>query len=71
MKTKKFVRKLTLSKSTISNLNSQEQGKVKGGYITATCPGFPEYCDSETPRCTIGCPSINPLYCETEWPRCP
>jgi hypothetical protein len=63
MKTKKFSKKLDLNKNTISNLNSLEQSKVKGGYISASCPDYPFNCATNEHNCTTGCPSINPRYC--------
>jgi natural product precursor len=41
MSTKKFHKKLTLNKKTVSNLDSSEMNKLNGGYLTNvgdTCP---------------------------------
>ena len=45
MKTKKLSKKLKLNKETISNLNSSELGKAKGG-ATYKCPTDYLICDS-------------------------
>jgi natural product precursor len=47
MKKKSFEKKLTLSKSTVVNLNNLEMKQVKGGYATACC--------GTDPDCTYGC----------------
>ncbi len=61
---KKAIKKLTLSKQTVSNLENKEMGEVKGGWMTATCP-FPEFCGigSGTPNCTVGCITEGPYDC--------
>ena len=43
MKTKKFSKKLTLNKRTVSDLNGNELKKVKGGIPTFPIPGCPIY----------------------------
>jgi hypothetical protein len=48
MKTKKFSKKLTLSKKTVSNLDSIEQLTAKGGVITKTCD-----CNTKEINCTL------------------
>ena len=52
-------KKLSVSKRTISNLDNSKMQKIKGGYITGTCP---DWCATNH-NCTSGCPSINPRYC--------
>ncbi|HLP46218.1 MAG TPA: class I lanthipeptide [Candidatus Deferrimicrobium sp.] len=59
---KHVIKKLELSKETIANLGANELSKIKGGYITASCPQ-PESGCATNYRCSIGCPSVNPNYC--------
>ncbi len=59
---KQFSKKLVLTKETISDLNNKEMSHVKGGYITASCPG--DGCNTNEGNCTRGCPSVNPWYCQ-------
>ena len=51
---KRIGKKLSINKETVSNLNNREMSNVKGGYATATCPGW-GVCDSEEALCTTGC----------------
>jgi hypothetical protein len=70
MKTKRFKKKLILTKETVADLNLQEQSKVKGGYVSASCPFPPFGCGTYPQNCTAGCPSINPRYCGMETDTC-
>lgn len=60
MKKKKFQKRLSVNKVTVSNLTNQEQSKVRAGYISATCPDMG--CNTNV-NCTVGCPSVNWRYC--------
>lgn len=52
MKSKKFKKKLSISKKTISNLNLSEQQKIQGGTMTV----FPEAtCFYQTCTCVMPC----------------
>lgn len=44
MKTKKFSKKLVLSKQTIVNLGNDEMNKLKGGKTVETCDLTGVYC---------------------------
>lgn len=60
---KNLSKKLSLHKSTITNLERQTMRNIRGGYITASCPE-PEFgCNTGEAICTTGCPSVNPRYC--------
>lgn len=59
---KKLSRKLSLSKKTVINLDHGTMGKVRGGYITASCPEPDSWCNTRV-NCTAGCPSVVPWYC--------
>ena len=48
MKTKKFKKKLVLSKKTVANLNEDGMNKLKAGRVSKP--------ESECPGCTAGCP---------------
>ncbi len=63
---RKITKKLQLSKVTISNLSSDEKVRIRGGYISFSCPGYG--CETlPDPACTDGCPSFVIQYCqETE-----
>jgi len=51
---KKSIKKLTINKTTISNLGKPEMSKIEGGATNGVhCTNF---CDSER-RCTKGCHS--------------
>ncbi len=69
MKTKKIMQKLTLNKTTVTNLNMQQMNAIQGGY--AVDPITPD-CSNPcvlTPACapTEGCPITNtcPSDCRT------
>lgn len=42
-----LAKKLTLTKTTVANLNEADLLQVKGGYVTARC--------GTAPNCTFGC----------------
>ncbi len=46
---KDFCKKLTLNKSTITNLEHQEMKNIQGGYVTASCP---DRCNTNEVLCT-------------------
>ena len=48
MKTRKFNKKLSLNKETISNLRADELMNVKGGWRTGKCTMDPYWCDTYT-----------------------
>jgi natural product precursor len=54
---KKEIKKLVLSKETVTNLESSVMNDVKGGYITA-------HCDTDGVDCTVGCPSYPVYLCD-------
>ncbi|UCH97437.1 MAG: class I lanthipeptide [Candidatus Aminicenantes bacterium] len=61
MKTKKFSKKLRLSKETVANLNSNQMRFVYGGIDTKICPLPTEHslcCTINGPTCTCF------TYCE-------
>jgi hypothetical protein len=45
MKSKKLNQKLFLSKRTVANLSSGEQGKVRGGWLATDCGTCVSWCD--------------------------
>ncbi|MCU0286761.1 MAG: class I lanthipeptide [Acidobacteria bacterium] len=66
MKTKKFSQKLTLNKSTIANLEKEEQTAIKAGYLNtnleATCYTWCGACYTRQ-SCTGTC--YYTCYCTT------
>lgn len=54
---KKEIKKLILSKETVTNLESSVLNEVKGGYETA-------YCDTDGAYCTRGCPTYPVYLCD-------
>ena len=53
---KKHINKLSLNKSTISNLSHSVQEQISGGALTAKCiPNLTTPCD--TLVCSAGCPT--------------
>ena len=70
MKTKRFNKKLSLNKTTISNLNNNEMISVKGGLPTESIDTLCTVCqDSQLPR---SCNSVTCLWIceETEGATC-
>lgn len=62
---KSFVKKLSLSKFTVSNLDSRSLGELKGGMPeTITCPEFG--CVTNEFNCTLTCLSANPITCDCD-----
>ena len=55
MKPKKFSRKLSLNKKTISHLNGKEMRYFHGG-----APSVPPYCVHELTVTEVCCPSYHP-----------
>jgi hypothetical protein len=51
MKTKKFSKKLTLSKTTITNLDHKEQSHLRGGYWPTELWGPYVNCNTWHPHC--------------------
>lgn len=47
------VKKLSLGKATITNLDPPQMNEVKGGYISYTCD-HPDFCNTNY-RCTTSC----------------
>jgi hypothetical protein len=62
MKTKRFNKKLSLTKTTIANLANPELNNVKGGLetcgLTCTC-----VLGCETITCPVGCPPDPTVIC--------
>lgn len=54
---KNHVKKLSLYKETVTNLESQDLKVVKGGYLTA-------YCDTDGAACTHGCVTYPQYLCD-------
>lgn len=57
MKTKKFVKKLTLSKGTVANVTTKHMGEIRGGDLT----DIGSICD--TTDCTRLILNCNTGYC--------
>jgi len=73
MKLRKINSKLTLNKSTVANLGTNELKAVLGGYFSDNDYTCPDPCQSENSmlRCQgmithePGCPdSVNPVFCD-------
>ncbi|MCU0285429.1 MAG: class I lanthipeptide [Acidobacteria bacterium] len=64
MKKTSIVKKLTINKTTVANLNSNEMSTLKAGNSeTATCP---ENCRTTLAiQCTYGCVTVIAWYCGT------
>lgn len=54
---KKEIKKLMLSKETVTNLESSDLNVVKGGYETA-------HCETDGAYCTIGCVTYPVYLCD-------
>ena len=68
MKTKKFKKKLSLGKHTVSDLNSRELYLAKGGAptVTAACNSCVDTCMTDCDICTELCPPpTDPIICPT------
>lgn len=52
MKTKRIIKKLSVSKVTVSSLENNGMDHVLGGAYTATCPWSDYNCPSRPPKCT-------------------
>lgn len=66
MKPKKLNKKLNLNKTTISNLSTGEQGKIRGGYVATNCAAT---CFTWCARCVTQYPQIcgiTPNYTNVE-----
>jgi natural product precursor len=69
MKTKRFSRKLTLNKHTVSHLRVSDLKGLKGGAFTrVSCYYTCEPCDTEWQTCHT-CPDLETEYdtCYTGW----
>lgn len=58
MKTKKINKKLSFSKRTIADLNSQKLNVVRGGTLSINCPTVFAY------TCLNTCPATCPATCD-------
>ncbi len=62
---KSFTKKLSLSKFTVSNLDSRSLTNVKGGIPeTISCPEFG--CETVEFNCTLTCLSAKPVTCDCD-----
>ncbi len=61
MKTKKFSKRMTLNKTTVSNLENRTMNNVKGG-----APSLGDWCDTWVEgSCPTECYSVNPpAFCQ-------
>lgn len=59
MKTKKIIKKLTLNKKTVVNLDGSNMSGVKGGATWFNCPTGRTYCRTECVTACPLCPSMN------------
>jgi hypothetical protein len=55
---KNLNKKLSLRKSTVTNLERRTMKDIRGGYITASCPEPPFNCVTDEHNCTTGCGTI-------------
>jgi hypothetical protein len=65
MKTRKFEKKLSLNKKTVSNLNGKAMGEVQGGATFINCPTGLTYCRTD---CVTNCPLCPSM--DTKCPDC-
>lgn len=69
MKTKKFQKKLSISRSTVADLNNLDMKKAKGGATnTCDCSEEPPICPTESECGPYICPSAQPY--STCYPTC-
>jgi natural product precursor len=62
---KKQIKKLSISKKTISNFNSREMNQIIGGAFTLTCYYHTCGCGNKSNNCTQNqntCPGHNTCY---------
>lgn len=63
MNKKQFRKKLSLNKTTVTDLSAQEQGNVKGGGTYASCYFTCEPCgNTMLERTCLPCPFVQTVY---------